>query len=111
MQSLRGALHLRKSRQQFVRTSEPNGPRRDEIAPDPVMMTNDADGIEVRAVAHRMAVGNDNDVVMMRDRGSDGRIDAKIGCPSGDQDPIRRDLQSISHRKSRPPSAPTSRSC
>ena len=83
---------MRKSRQQFVRTSEPDGPLRDEIAPDPVMMTNDADGIEVWAVAHRVAVGNDNDVVMMRDRGSDGRINAEIGCPSGDQDPIWRDL-------------------
>ncbi len=83
---------MRKSRQQFVRTSELDGPLRDEIAPDPVMMTHDADGIEVRAVAHRMAVGNDNDVVMVCDRGSDGRINAEIGCPSGDQDPIRRDL-------------------
>ena len=83
---------MRKSRQQFVRTSELDGPLRDEIAPDPVMMTHDADGIEVGAVAHRMAVGNDNDVVMVCDRGSDGRVHAEIGCPSGDQDPIRRDL-------------------
>ena len=57
-----------------------------------MVMTNDADGIEVGAIAHRMAVGNDNDVVMVCDRGSDGRINAEIGCPSGDQDPIRRDL-------------------
>jgi hypothetical protein len=92
MQSLHGALQLRKSKQQFVRTREPDGPLRDKIAPDPVMMTNDADGIEVGAVAHRMAVGNDNDVVMVGDRGSDGRVNAEIGCPSGDQDPIRRDL-------------------
>jgi hypothetical protein len=83
---------LRKSKQQFVRTREPDGPLRDKIAPDPVMMTNDADGIEVGAIAHGMAVGNDNDVVMVGDRGSDGRIHAEIGCPSGDQDPIRRDL-------------------
>ena len=83
---------MRKSKQQFVRACEPDGPLRDKIAPDPVVMTNDADGIEVGAIAHRMAVGNDNDVVMMCDRGSDGRIYAEIGCPSGDQDPIRRDL-------------------
>ena len=83
---------MRKSRQQFVRACEPDGPLRDKIAPDPVMMTHDADGIEVGAVAHRMAVGNDNDVVMVGDRGSDGRVNAEIGCPSGDQDPIRRDL-------------------
>jgi hypothetical protein len=48
MQSLRGALQLCKSRQQFVRSNEPDGPLRDKIAPDPVMMTDDADGIEVR---------------------------------------------------------------
>jgi hypothetical protein len=83
---------LRKSKQQFVRACEPDGPLRDKIAPDPMVMTNDADGIEVGAIAHRMAVGNDNDVVMVGDRGSDGRINAEIGCPSGDQDPIRRDL-------------------
>ena len=92
MQSLRGALQLCKSKQQFVRSGERDGALRDKMAPDPVMMTNDADGVEVRAVAHRMAVGNDNDVVMVCDRGSDGRINAEIGCPSGDQDPIRRDL-------------------
>ena len=92
MQSLRGALQLCKSKQQFVRSSERDGPLRDKIAPDPVMMTNDADGVEVRAVAHRMAVGNDNNVVMICDRGSDSRINAEISCPSGDQDPIRRDL-------------------
>jgi hypothetical protein len=92
MQSLRGALQLCKSRQQFVRTGEPDGPLRDKIAPDPVMMADDADGVEVGAVAHRMAVGNDNNVVMVGDRGSDGRVNAEIGCPSGDQDPIRRDL-------------------
>jgi len=92
MQSLRGALQLCKSKQQFVRTSERDGPLRDKMAPDPVMMTNDADGVEVRAVAHRMAVGNDNNVVMICDRGSDSRINAEISCPSGDQDPIRRDL-------------------
>jgi hypothetical protein len=83
---------LRKSRQHVVRTCERDGPLRDKIAPDPVMMTNDADGIEVGAVAHRMAVGNDNDVVMVGDGGSDGRIYAEISCPSGDQHPIRRDL-------------------
>jgi hypothetical protein len=92
MQSLRGALQLCKSKQQFVRSSEPDGALRDKIAPDPMVMTNDADGIEVGAIAHRMAVGNDNDVMMVCDRGSDGRINAEIGCPSGDQDPIRRDL-------------------
>jgi hypothetical protein len=92
MQSLRGALQLCKSKQQFVRSGELDGPLRDKIAPDPVMMTNDADGIEMGAVAHRMAVGNDNDVVMVCDRGSDGRIDAEISRPSGNQDPIRRDL-------------------
>jgi hypothetical protein len=92
MQSLRGAHQLRKSKQQFVRTREPDGPLRDKIAPDPMVMTNDADGIEVGAIAHRMAVGNHNDVVMVGDRGSDGRVNAEIGCPSGDQDPIRRDL-------------------
>ena len=92
MQSLRGALQLCKSKQQFVRTSERDGPLRDKMAPDPVMMTNDADGVEVRAVAHRMAVGNDNNVVMICDRGSDSRINAEISCPSGDQDPIRRNL-------------------
>ena len=92
MQSLRGALQLCKSKQQFVRTSERDGPLRDKIAPDPMVMTNDADGIEVGAIAYRMAVGNDNDVVMVCDRGSDGCINAEIGCPSGDQEPIRRDL-------------------
>ena len=92
MQSLRGALQLCKSKQQFVRSGERDGALRDKTAPDPVMMTDDADGVEVRAVAHRMAVGNDNDVVMVCDRGSDGRINTEIGCPSGNQDPIRRDL-------------------
>jgi hypothetical protein len=92
MQSLRGALQSCKSKQQSVRTSERDGPLGDKIVPDPVMMMDDADGIEMGAVAHRMAVGNDNDVVMVCDRGSDGRIDAEISCPSGDQDPIRRDL-------------------
>ena len=92
MQSLRGALQLCKSKQQFVRSGERDGALRDKTAPDPVMMTDDADGVEVRAVAHRMAVGNDNDVVMVCDRGSDSRINAEISCPSGDQDPIRRDL-------------------
>ena len=92
MQSLRGALQLCKSKQQFVRTSERDGPLRDKIAPDPMVMTDDADGIEVGAIAHRMAVGNDDDVVMVCDRGSDSRINAEIGCPSGDQEPIRRDL-------------------
>ena len=83
---------IAQSKQQFVRACEPDGPLRDKIAPDPMVMPNDADGIEVGAVAHRMAVGNDNDVVMVGDRGSDGRIYAEISCPSGDQDPIRRDL-------------------
>jgi hypothetical protein len=31
-------------------------------------MTYDADGLEMRAVAHRMAVGNHDDVVMVCDR-------------------------------------------
>jgi hypothetical protein len=92
MQSLRGALQSCKSKQQSVRTSERDGPLGDKIVPDPVMMMDDADGIEMGAVAHRMAVGNDNDVVMVCDRGADGRIDAKVSCPPGDQDPIRRDL-------------------
>jgi hypothetical protein len=83
---------IAQSKQQFVRACEPDGPLRDKIAPDPMVMPNDADGIEVGAVAHRMAVGNDNDVVMVGDRGSDGRIYAEISCQSGDQDPIRRDL-------------------
>src|ERR1700682_2409088 len=92
MQSLRGALQLCKSKQQFVRTSERDGPLRDKIDPDPMVTTNHADGIEVGAIAYRMAVGNDNDAVMVCDRGSDGCINAEIGCPSGDQEPIRRDL-------------------
>ena len=56
------------------------------------MMTNDADCIEVRAIAQRMTIGDHDDVVMICDRRSDRGINAEIGCPSGNQDPIRRDL-------------------
>jgi hypothetical protein len=78
--------------EQFVGVGELDRPLRDQIAPNPVVMTNDADGIEVRAVAQGMAVGNHDNVVMVCDRRSHGRIDAQIGRPSRNQEPFRRDL-------------------
>jgi hypothetical protein len=82
----------RKSKQQFARTCECDGPLRDQIVPNPVVMANHADGIEVGTVAQGMAVGHHDHVVMVFDRGSDGGIDAEIRCPSGNQQPIRHDF-------------------
>jgi hypothetical protein len=56
------------------------------------MVANDTDGIEVRAVAQGVAVSDHDNVVVVFNRGSDGGINAEISCPSGNQEPIRRDL-------------------
>ena len=65
---------------------------RDQIAPNPVVVTDAADRIEVGAVTQRVSIGNHDDMVMVGNRRSDGRIHAEVGGPSGNQDPIRRDL-------------------
>ena len=57
-----------------------------------MVMANDADGVEVRAVAQGVAVSDHDNVVVVFNRGSDGGINAEISCPSGNQEPIRRDL-------------------
>jgi len=82
----------RKSNQQFVCTGELDGAFSDELTPNPVMVTHDADGIEVGTVIQSMAVSNHDDVVMVGNRRPDRRVDAEIGCPSGNQDPVRRNV-------------------
>jgi hypothetical protein len=77
---------------QFVRPGECDRSLRDQVAPNPVMVANDTDGIEVRAVAQGVAVSDHDNVVVVFNRGSDGGINAEISCPSGNQEPIRRDL-------------------
>jgi hypothetical protein len=56
-----------------------------------MVMANDADCIEVRAIAQRMAVGNHDNIVMIFDRRPDGGINAQIRRPSGNEQPIRSD--------------------
>ena len=51
--------------QQFVRAGKLDGLPGDQLAPDPMMMPNNAGGVEVRAVVQRMAIGDHHDVVMM----------------------------------------------
>src|SRR5258708_28468444 len=80
------------SKQQFARAGELDGPLSDEVTPDPIVMANDADGIEVRAIAQGVAICDHHDVVMICDRRPHGCIDAEIGCPSFDQKAIWRDL-------------------
>src|SRR5260370_17775527 len=58
----------RPSQQQFAGVGNLDGPLGDKVAPHPMVMANDADGIEVGAVAQRMAVGNPDNIVMIRDR-------------------------------------------
>jgi hypothetical protein len=53
------------SKQQFVCTGERDGASSDKVAPNPVMVTNDADGVEVGAVIQRMAISNHDDVMMV----------------------------------------------
>src|SRR6478609_8198771 len=67
----------RRSNQQFVGLREPDGSLADQIAPDPMMVADDAGRVEVRAVAQRVGVGHHHDLVMVRHGGADGRIDAK----------------------------------
>src|SRR5882762_8857524 len=69
--------------QQFAGRDNFDGSWRDEVAPDPIMMTNDAYGIEVRAVVQGVAVGYRHHIVMICDRRSNRGIDAEISCPTG----------------------------
>src|SRR5262249_53730636 len=56
--------------QQFVCLDHFDGSLRNEVAPAPIVMTDDARGIEVRAIAQVVTVGHRHDIEMMRDRRS-----------------------------------------
>src|SRR6185295_9688743 len=56
---------LRASHQEFVRMREPDRSLRDQIAPDPVVVTNDARGVEVRPIIQGVGVHYHDDIVMV----------------------------------------------
>ena len=62
---------------------------RDEVAPDPVVMPDDARSIEMRPIAQCVSVADRSHVVTVRDRRPHGRVDAKISGPSGNEHTIR----------------------
>src|SRR5436190_1270937 len=47
--------------QQFAGLDDFDGALRDEVAPNPIMMTNDAGGVEMRAIAQGVGVGYGHD--------------------------------------------------
>src|SRR6478735_10979483 len=78
----------RRSDQQFVGRRQPDRLLADQVAPDPVMVTDKAARVEVWAVAQRVGVGHHHDLVMVRHGGANGRIDAKVSRPARHQHPI-----------------------
>src|SRR5262245_60148286 len=78
--------------QQFAGLDDFDGALREEVAPDPIVMTNDAGGVEVRAIAQSVAVRDGYDVVMMCDHRSNCGVDAKISRPAGYKNPVRMDF-------------------
>jgi len=62
------------------------------MAPDPIVVADHARGIEMRPIAQRVSISDDNDRVIVRHRRPDGRVDAEIGRPSSDEHSIRGDL-------------------
>ena len=53
------------SEQEFIRAREPDRSLRDQMAPDPVVVTNDARAFEVGPVVQGMPVRHHHDVVMI----------------------------------------------
>jgi len=53
------------SEQEFVRTREPDRSLRDQMTPDPVVVTNDARGVEVGPVVQGVRVRYHDDIVMI----------------------------------------------
>ena len=78
--------------QQLACARDSDRPIGDQVAPHPVVVTDDCPSIEMRPVAERVTVSHSNDIVPVRDRRSHRSVDAEIGCPSRDQEPIRSNL-------------------
>ena len=54
-----------------------------------MMMPDDGGRIQVRPIALCMTVADNTDVVIVRYRRTDGRIDTGVSRPAGDNDAIR----------------------
>ena len=78
--------------QQFIRAREPDRSPGNELAPDPVVVTDDARRVEVGTVVQGMGIGDHDDIVVVRNGRSNRCINAEIGCPSRNEDPIGRNL-------------------
>ena len=78
--------------QQFIRAREPDRSPGNELTPDPIVVMDDARRVEVGTVVQGMGVGDHDDIVMVRNGRSNRRINAEIGCPSRNEDPIGRNL-------------------
>ena len=78
--------------QQFIRAGEPDRSPGNELAPDPVVVTDDARSVEVWTVVQGMGIGDHDDIVMVRNGRSNRRVNAEIGRPPRNEDPIGRNL-------------------
>jgi hypothetical protein len=67
---------------------DPNGAVCEQVAPNPMVMPDDLGRVQVRSVAHRVTVADNNDVVIVRDGGSDGCIHTGVSRPASHEDPI-----------------------
>src|SRR5215831_19881788 len=78
-------------RQKVGRAQHVHGAIGEEVAPDPIVMAYGRRRVEMGTIAESVAIGNDDDGVIARDRRPHRGVDTEVGGPAGNEKPVGRD--------------------